>query len=210
MNSRRKNRVADRRRQVAECALKGLTQEAIGALLSVSQATVARDLGAIRQEWRKSAIRDFDEARGQQLQKLALVESEAWAAWQRSQGPIKSGSLTESKGGTRKQSSLKHQHGDPRFLEQINKCITQRCLLLALQPAAAPLENDPHAGLSLEIRRERVLGFITGFHERQRAEEAGARHDDDQPGGAGHADQPGEVASGAAPVVPGPGAAAGD
>jgi hypothetical protein len=197
-----KNKIAFRRQKVAEWALKGWTQEAIGTALGVSQATVARDLNAIREEWRKSAIRDFDEARGQQLNTLALVQAEAWAAWKKSQEPLQSGSLTETEDGKRRLTSLKHQNGDPRFLEQVNKCIARRCELLGLEPPAAPPENATHVNLSLEIRRERLLTAITHICERERADGAGTPGADDQPGDAGDRGQSGEVAPGAAPGVP--------
>ena len=209
MTRREKSRVADRRRKVAEWSLKGLTQQSIGDTLGVSQATVARDLEAIRQQWRDAAVRNFDEARGQQLEKLDLVETEAWAGWQRSQSPLQTGSSTETKAGRQTRASLKHSYGDPRFLDQIAKCIAQRCLLLGLHPVAATQEIDIHAGMSLEDRRENVFGLFTQLFKNEWAGAAGAGLDDDQPRGPGDARQPGEVAPGAPPDAPRPGPAAG-
>ena len=184
----KKTAVVDRRKKVAELALQGLTQETIARRLGVAQATVGRDLEQVRREWRDSAVRDFDEARGQELQKLALVEAEAWAAWQRSQTPVQAAMLSEGKDGSRRSSSLKHQHGNPRFLDQINKCITQRCVLLGLQPAAVTREDHADGHVSLEIRRERVLGLITQLCDRERIGEPGTRPDDSQPRGPGDDD----------------------
>src|SRR5437016_2105191 len=105
--------IADRRRKVAELALQGVKQDQIAKRLAVNQSTIGRDLQEIKSEWRDSAICDFDAARGVELQKLAFVEAEAWAAWQRSQQPAQAASLSEGKAGKRSSSSLRHQYGDP-------------------------------------------------------------------------------------------------
>jgi|GEM_PF-1399300 len=197
----------DRRRKVAELTLRGLKQDEIARRLGVNQSTIGRDLDMVRGEWRQSAIRDFDEARGQELEKLALIETEAWAAWQRSQQPLQAASLANGKDGQRSSSSLKHQYGDPRFLDQINKCVTQRCILLGLQPAAVTREDIADAREPVEVRRERVFGLLAQLGQRERIGEPGAGHYHGQPGGPGAGDEPGQVASGAAPDVAGPGPA---
>jgi IS30 family transposase len=68
-----------RRQQVADLYLRSWTQTAIAERLSVTQPTICEDLKRIRRQWRESAIRDFDAAREQELQKLDLLEREAWA-----------------------------------------------------------------------------------------------------------------------------------
>jgi hypothetical protein len=202
--------IADRRKKVAELTLQGVTQDDIARRLGVNQSTIGRDLEQLRVDWHESAIRDFDQAREREIQKLGFVESEAWAAWQRSQQPEQAAMLSEGKEGKRSRSSLRHQYGDPRFLDQINKCITQRCLLLGLQPSPAAREDQPHEHVSLEIRRERVLTILNQLRDRERIGQSGTGTDDSQPGGPGAGDQPGEVAGGAASDAARPGAAGGD
>src|SRR5438270_108169 len=77
----KKSEVTNRRRTVADLVLKGWTQQAIAAHVKVAQCTVARDIEAVRRQWHELALRDFERARSHELQKLALVESEAWAGW---------------------------------------------------------------------------------------------------------------------------------
>ena len=77
--------VAERRQKVADLYLQGWTQARIGEHFGLNQKTISNDLTRIRQEWRESAIRDFDEAREIELRKLDRIEREAWAAWERSQ-----------------------------------------------------------------------------------------------------------------------------
>ena len=51
------------------------------------QATVCGDLKRVREAWRESSVRDFDELRSIELLKIERVEREAWAGWERSQQP---------------------------------------------------------------------------------------------------------------------------
>jgi len=210
MKRRTKVEVAERRKTIADLLLKGWLQTAIAAHLRVAQSTVARDLDEIKQQWRESAIRDFDEARSQEIRKMDLVETEAWAGWLRSQGPVQAASMTEGAGGSRRSSSLKHQYGNPRFLEQIIKCSMHRSALLGLAPLPLPQEDPLHDRVSLEVRRQRVLGLLTQLGERERADQPGTGPGDVEPGGAGDGSQPREMAGGAAPLVARPGAAGGD
>src|SRR5579859_5516027 len=112
-------RVSARRRDVANLALKGWTQAAIARQLQVPQGTVSRDLAAMREFWREFPVYDFDKIRLEQLQKIDLVEAEAWAAWQRSQEQKRSAAITRGKTGEQSRTSLQDQYGDPRYLREI-------------------------------------------------------------------------------------------
>ncbi len=197
-----------RRRQVADMYLKGRTQVEIAGQLAVSQMTVSRDLAIVEAEWREASKIEFERSRLRELQKLELVEREAWDAWQRSQNPASFAMITDGKTGQHSRKSLKHQYGDPRFLDQVNKCITQRCILLGLQPAA-PLEGNSDDSISLEERRERFLRLVSKLNDSLRAGQPGERPGDDESGGVCAGDEPGEVAGGAAPDVARPDAAGG-
>src|SRR5258707_1188100 len=131
--------VEKRRRQVVELYLQGTAQGAIAEQLGISQSTVSDDLKAVRKLWRESSIRDFDELRSIELEKIDLIEREAWAAWKRSQKPAQSAVVTGEGAGQRSSKSMKNQVGDPRFLVLVIQCIAQRRALLGLDvlPAAA-------------------------------------------------------------------------
>ena len=73
-----KLKIEYRRMRVGELSLKGWTQVAIARELGVSQATISSDIKAIRKEWRESRIRNLDEVLEEVLQKLDVVEREAW------------------------------------------------------------------------------------------------------------------------------------
>jgi predicted transcriptional regulator len=143
--SKRETLAQDKRREVvADLYLKGWSQMAIAAHLGLSQATISNDLKAIQAQWRESSVRDFDSARERELRKLDRVERESWAAWERSQKPTQSAVMSTDGSEQRTQKTVKEQCGDPRFLEQIVRCIASRRALLGIDAPTkfAPVSPD--------------------------------------------------------------------
>lgn len=131
-DQRRKSRVLERRQEVAELHKKGWSQASIAKHLGVTQPTVSGDLKAIRQEWLRSSVRDFDLARATELQKLELVEREAHAGWERSQKPSQSAVIQGAGTQQPTRKTVRNQSGDPRFLDVLLKCIERRSEILGL------------------------------------------------------------------------------
>src|SRR5258708_11371613 len=141
MKRQARPRVFARRRDVANLALKGWTQAAIASHLKIPQGTVSRDLAAMREFWREFPVYDCEKVRFEQLQKIDLVETEAWAAWQRSQEQRHSAALTRGKTGEQTRTSLQDQYGDPRYLREIARCVAQRYEMIGVQPPELPPER---------------------------------------------------------------------
>jgi len=70
---------------VATSYLHGRTQSDLAQNLGLSQQQIAYDLKVVRRRWLESSIRNFDEARAQELAKIDHIEAEFWSAWERSQ-----------------------------------------------------------------------------------------------------------------------------
>lgn len=128
-----------RRTKVAALALRGITNqfdicERLGMDRS-QNSTISRDLKAIREEWKQSAVRDFDEAKGKELARLDAVEREAWEAWERSKVQRETTRTKRRTGDTLSdEAELKKESrdGDPRFLAMVIDCVDKRCELLGL------------------------------------------------------------------------------
>ena len=60
MNRPTRSKLYERRREVANYALKGWTQAAIARQMHIPEATVSRDLAAMREFWREFPVDDFD------------------------------------------------------------------------------------------------------------------------------------------------------
>jgi hypothetical protein len=136
MNPTQRHHTAEQRRQqIAALYLQGHYQSAIAQQVGVTQQQVSYDLKALQKTWLASALRDFDQARAQELAKIDAAERAYWAGWERScqQRDV---TLTKKVSGKepRTEASLRRETpvGDPRFLDGVLKCITQRCDILGL------------------------------------------------------------------------------
>lgn len=154
------------RQQIADWYLQGLTQaiiaERINADLArgytLTQQTISNDIRRIQELWQKSALRDFDEMKAQELAKIDRLEREYWRAWERSCEDAETTRQEGSKDDAGKAGidkivkTAKGQSGDPRFLQGVMTCIDRRCKILGID-AAVKME---HSG---EVIIQRVAGF---------------------------------------------------
>ena len=144
--------ILERRKEVADLYVQGWKQVAIAARTGVAQPTICDDLKQIRIQWRESAIRDFDEARDLELQKIDRIEREAW-----SQKPTQSVVVSGDGAGQQNRKSMKNQIGDPRFLDTVQKCIAQRRALLGLDvPAQVVVHTNDARRMTVEERQVRL------------------------------------------------------
>jgi hypothetical protein len=157
--------VLDRRRHAARRYLRGETQWEIAFALEVDQATVSRDLKALREEWRANALMDVSARVAEELRKVDECEKCAWQAWARSQenAEVLKARMQGKDAVTEKTS--KGQAGDPRFLELVLKCVARRCELLGLDAAKreGPADDD---SVPLDERRTGLLGVLAALRQR--------------------------------------------
>jgi hypothetical protein len=170
--SRRSLHVARRRQQVANLYLQGWPQAEIAEHLQIAQSTVSNDLKRIHAEWRSSTIRDFDMLQAIELQKLDRLEREAWAAWERSQKPSQQARIKGANSEQNADRLVKNQVGDPRFLEQVHKCISARRALLGLD---APTRIEPVGqvvmALTTEQRMTHIMAILKEVEQRKLTQE---------------------------------------
>jgi hypothetical protein len=150
---------------VAELYLKGTRKQVeLAAAVGVTQACISKDLALLAAEWKGLAIKDFDLARTQELERLDRVEQAAWAAWERSVGQKQETTrITDSKTPKTTQKTW-FDAGDPRLLGVVTDVINRRCEILGLDApekhailhAEVPDEMDPeYLALAQEIGRRR-------------------------------------------------------
>jgi predicted transcriptional regulator len=164
--------VHKRRQQVAELYLRAWTQQRIAEQLGISQTTVCFDLQKIRKHWRESAVRDFDLARAEELQKLEHIEREAYEAWEQSKKPAQSAVVNGEASTAQAKKTIKNRHGDPRMLEILLKCSAERRKMLGLDAPAkiAPVTPDGQQPFRLAVESLSVvqLRALQQLHDRQR------------------------------------------
>jgi hypothetical protein len=138
-----------RRAQITNLCLRGFRRQTeIANQPGVDRATGSRDLNVIKERSKEAAVRDLDEAREQELERPALIEQEAWVAWEASKKARETSTneLITGADGDRLKAGIRKeaQTGDPRYISIIQSCIDQRCKLLGLNAPqkAAPTTPD--------------------------------------------------------------------
>lgn len=129
-------------------------------LLDVTRAMVDKDLHLARKAWRQQADDSCEELIAEQLQRIDLIETEAWAAWERSKEnaettirDIENGVKTKAK--VRKVSS--DQYGDARFLAIALKCVDKRCRILGIGDYAEKVRGIPEDAMEQAMIVEVVV-----------------------------------------------------
>jgi hypothetical protein len=140
------------REKISEWYLQGWSQRRIAAELRLSQNQIKYDLKIIQARWLQNTMMNLDEAKSKEVAKLYQIEKQAHEAWERSQNDFKATTISgktvkieiidpETGEVIRTEEKLKPtgqvihtetRPGDPRFLDQVNKCIERRCKLLGL------------------------------------------------------------------------------
>ena len=154
-------RMAQRRDQVAELYIKtNLTMRQLGEKLGVTAATICSDLMACKEEWARRYAGNIEEKKKVELARIDALELEAWKAWERSAGLHTKTTTKESPAAgkqeagpyaepaTTKEKTIHKEklNGDPRYLDQVQKCIEQRRKLLGLDEPTRQTISDPEGG----------------------------------------------------------------
>lgn len=159
MSSKKRNslRRDERRAIVARRYLQGVFQSDIAEEVGVTQSTVSKDIKYIQEQWRSSALIDFNEAKQRELERIDALEEQAWKAWFRSceirkrtdhrvkgiQAKPKEYEVDDKGKLVHKKPKIHplevdtktttfQRDGDPRWLATIQRCIQLRIKLLAL------------------------------------------------------------------------------
>ena len=122
----------EHRAEIAKAYLKGRVQSEIAKELGVTQACISRNLKAIRREWLKSSLVNFNEAVAKELAKVDNLERVYWEGWERSQKEALTRSSKIANGTIERTRKLEEKVGNPQFLQGVQWCIDKRCKLLDL------------------------------------------------------------------------------
>ena len=134
----------ERRARVARMLLttERPTASKIAEVIGVSRAMVIKDMREIREEWRKSRYASQDEAVAREVERLAMVEREAWSAVAQCRKPRtvkQTKTYKNAAGATVEEVTFEeHQHlSSAQHLRIILGCVERRSKLLGLD---APTE----------------------------------------------------------------------
>jgi len=153
---------------IAELLLKGWSQQRIADWLDLDKSGVSREVKRIKVQWQSETIEDTHSYVQAELRRLAMLEAEHWAAWERSQqsketshleklltGKDESGVPT---GRVKQATKAEQRVGDAVFLSGIQKVIDARCKLLGLYPT----ERESASEIHLSDAQLGVIGSLMG------------------------------------------------
>jgi transcriptional regulator with XRE-family HTH domain len=154
----REKRAKDRA-EIARLALFGnITQQEIAEKVGLNQATISRELKAVRDEWRKSAVQDINDVIARELQKLDALEIEVLTEWERSKRDWQKKVVEDKpRGGGQSGKSARiesgGQCGDPRYIQSLLGIQDRRAKLLGTDKPhkvapTTPSGDDPYDGMS--------------------------------------------------------------
>lgn len=130
--------------------------------ISISRQQVAHELAAVREEWRQSAVVDFNLAKGRELARIDALEEAYWEAYERSKQDRIARQLyskVDEHGNvkpTHQTVSTSRSDGDEKFLAGIQWCIDRRCKILGIDAPTKTLHAHAVADLT-KIRETRDL-----------------------------------------------------
>lgn len=151
------------------------TEARIAEDLGVSQSQISRDIGELVKRWRASSLANVEEAKTKELERLYQLEKEAWEAWSRSQEDAETRITRNGEKGSSEERRIEGRVGDPRFLDDVLKCIEQRRKILGLDaPDKHQIKEEPREiKLDLSNLPTDVLEFIAGLPVRGGPEDIG-------------------------------------
>jgi hypothetical protein len=130
--------VHKRQERVAELYTLGWSQHKIAQDLKVSQQTISLDLKSLRAAWTENSMFSMNEAVGQQLGKLDLVEMRAWESFEISMRgqPVKvrgeDGEPLDPVQYVPWEKVPAMFPGDPKYLEIVKDCVEKRCKIFGI------------------------------------------------------------------------------
>lgn len=153
-NARSKLVREERMNRTLELYLRGQSYSQIAKALPAAKSTVAKDIAAIREEWRRSRSDELGHALLMELARIDAMERECWAQWEASKteevitraetgvevGKDATGRQVRTPISEKVIRSTRLRNADPRYMDTIRWCVEQRCKLLGLlAPNGVPL-----------------------------------------------------------------------
>lgn len=119
---------------VIKLYLQGVSVRDIAKRVNVRASDVYMDLRFARKKWLKTIQASAEEYLTAEVEKINLIEAEAWEQWERSKLDAETKAIEKDVTGktTKKTRSIKGQCGDPRYLDVALKCIDKRCRMLKI------------------------------------------------------------------------------
>jgi DNA-binding transcriptional MocR family regulator len=164
---------------ISDRLLEGRSERTIASELGLSQSTIHRDIEALKQEWLERRLRNRDELLADELRFIGFIQREAISEWRRSKSQPVTKRSSKSRGFAPKptkagekvtptadlllieqQVKSEERLGDPRYLESLAWCSSERSRLLGLHAPAKVAQTTPEGDAAYVDARDLLLGVI--------------------------------------------------
>lgn len=153
--------------QIKKFYFEGLPQSEIAKILGISPSQVAKDLEVIRQRWVHETILDIDVIKAEQLKRIDSLEQEYRRCFERSKRvkvvkTQRGGVFANNPTGNGEFEIIEEEEiGDPKYLQGIQWCISERSKITGAYAPKKIAETDPtgtkEAG---SVAREEILSML--------------------------------------------------
>jgi hypothetical protein len=173
-NKRTPFEVEHDRTRIAHLYLTRIPQGEIAEQLAMTQQMVSYDLAAIKREWRKARVRDFDADLNRELARVEALELEYWEAWRASKRPRKHETTQQRQAETVAlvvTIRTDESEGNPQFLAGVQWCIDRRIKLLGLDAPIKvaptnPAGDKPWDGMTDEEKATRLIAVVRAAQQK--------------------------------------------
>jgi len=119
--------------RVAKLFLQGKSIREIAGIEAIPPRLIYGDIEYAKRMWRRRAEECSQELLSQEMQKINLIETQAWEEWERSKEDAVSYTRErDADKKVRKKRVVTGQCGDPRYLQVALSCVDKRCKLLKI------------------------------------------------------------------------------
>jgi hypothetical protein len=162
-SAKRELLIIEESERAAQLRLQGKSVREIAVLLSVSVATAQDRIQRGKAAWLERSADSHGAWVAQELARLEMLFSEAFAAWKRSMEPAERTRVTQDADGTSKMAEREGQCGDSSLLAECRALHERICALKGLDaPKRSELRTGPTGEPSpIEMTNEQLVLVIT-------------------------------------------------
>ena len=125
MPQNKKEVIANRRNEVSKLYLQGIGQIEISEKINISQSQVSRDISYMLKQWQKQQVKNLNDAKVLELEKINKVESESWNRF--------------------------YDSKEARYLELVLSCIDKRCKIIGVDSKTlSEINQNSHQRIIVE------------------------------------------------------------
>lgn len=156
--------------------IKGMSKKALAAKYELSTSGITDVIEKARDAWKEYRIDDYDLMLTIELERIKVIEDEAWDAWNKSKEPLITQTRRTEKGDDEATAQkvideIKKQqrHPDPRYLDRMSWCIEQRLRIMGAYAPDKVAATTPDGKQSAPFTRISFIEVVRPVEQPEKA-----------------------------------------